>query len=215
MALAKGSQTTLDDWALIANTGRRLGAELDVSTAYSIKLYIKAALGEAVASTGQPEIIIQSTGEDSPATDDWTPEARLVGPSGTPLTPIAFNNNAAAAVTTANITNPVTANYDNDGKFKFILNAGTVSDSEVVWQTSNSGDAGDTVTFIEGFANNQSAANSTLLDIDDARNEVVSQWSLQFDVRAWSRARILYNADYDTDGPDVYTFGAYTLNTGV
>lgn len=214
MALTKGSQTTLDEWALTANAAIRLGIELDVSSAYQCKLDIKAALGEAVASTGQPEVIIQTTGEASPANDDWTNYMRLIGPQGTPVTPLAFDATEPVDETVIACTDPVTAGIDNDGKFKFIKNT-TVANSEVVFQTANSGDAGDTITILAGLANEQTAAASVIMDIDDPDLEVVSQWSITIDCLAISRIRLIYNADHDTDGPDVYTFCAYTLCTGI
>ena len=212
MALTKGSQTTLDEWALTANTAVRLGTELDVSTAYQATLNIKAALGEAVASTGQPEVIVQVTGETSPAKEDWTNYTRFVGPTGTPVVP-TLNATEPAGETILATLNPATQNIDNDGKFKFLLHT-TVANSEVVFQTENSGDAGDTITILDGLTNEQDT-NTIVLDIDDARNEVVAQWTLTIDCLSLSRIRIVYNADYDTDGPDVYTFSAYTLNTGI
>jgi len=214
MALTKGSQTTLDEWAVTANTAIRLGTELDVSTAYFCTLNIKAALAEAVASTGQPEVIVQVTGEATPAKDDWTNYMRLIGPVGTPVTPLAFDATEPAGETSIACQNPVTANIDNDGKFKFIKHT-TVANSEVVFQTANSGDAGDTITILDGLANEQTAAASTIHDIDHARTEVVAQWTLGIDCTALSRIRIIYNADYDTDGPDVMCYSAYTLNTGI
>ena len=213
MALTKGSQTTLDEWALTANTAIRLGTELDVSAAYYCTLYIKAVLGEAVASTGQPEIIIQTTGEAIPAKDDWSNYMRYVGPVGTPVV-LALNATEPAAETVIACTNPVTALIGNDGKFKFIKNT-TPANSEVIFQTENSGDAGDTITILDGLANEQTAAASIIVDINSARVEVVAQWTLNIDCTSLSRIRLIYNADYDTDGPDVYCFCAYTLNTGI
>jgi len=213
MALTKGSQTTLDEWAVTANTAIRLGTELDVSAAYGCTLNIKAALGEAVASTGQPEVIVQVTGEATPAKDDWTTYMRLVGPVGTPVV-LALDATEPAAETVIACTNPVTALIGNDGKFKFIKNT-TPANSEVVFQTENSGDAGDTITILDGLANEQTAAASIIVDINSARVEVVAQWTLNIDCTSLSRIRVIYNADYDTDGPDVYCFCAYTLHTGI
>ena len=213
MALTKGSQTTLDEWAVTANTAIRLGTELDVSAAYLCTLNIKAALGEAVASTGQPEIIVQVTGKATPAKDDWTNFMRLVGPVGTPVV-LALDATEPAEETVIACTNPVTALIGNDGKFKFIKNT-TPANSEVVFQTENSGDAGDTITILDGLANEQSAAASIIVDINSPRVEVVAQWTLNIDCTSLKRIRLIYNADYDTDGPDVYCFCAYTLNTGI
>lgn len=214
MALTKGSQITLDEWALTANAAIRLGTELDVSSAYQCKLDIKAVLGEAVASTGQPEIIIQTTGKASPAKDDWTNYMRFVGPQGTPVTPLALDATEPAGETSIACTNPEAAGIDNDGKFKFIKHT-TVANSEIIFQTANGGDAGDTITILDGLANEQTAAASVIMDIDDPGLEVVAQWAITIDCLAISRIRIIYNADHDTDGPDVYTYSAYTLCTGV
>ena len=214
MALTKGEQTILDEWAVTTNGSIRLGVELDVSSAYYCDLDIKAVLAEAVASTGQPEVIIMKTGKASPAKDDWSPLMRLIGPSGTPVTPLAFDATEPAAETVIACTNPVTAGIDNDGKYKFIKNT-TLANSEVVFQTANSGDAGDTITILDGLANEQTAAASVIMDIDDVSNEVVAQWAITIDCLSLSRIRLIYNADKDTDGPDVYTFCAYTLCTGI
>ena len=214
MALTKGEQTILDEWAVTTNGSIRLGTELDVSSAYYCDLDIKAVLAEAVASTGQPEVIIMKTGKASPTKDDWSPLMRLIGPSGTPVTPLALDATEPAAETVIACTNPVTANIDNDGKYKFIKNT-TLANSEVVFQTANSGDAGDTITILDGLAHEQTAAASTIMDIDDISNEVVEQWSFTVDCMALKRLRVVYNADKDTDGPDVICQCAYTLNTGI
>lgn len=214
MALTKGEQTELDAWAVTANGSIRLGVELDVSSAYYCDLDIKAVLAEAVASTGQPEIIIMKTGKVSPTKDDWSPLMRLIGPSGTPVTPLALDATEPAAETVIACTNPVTAGIDNDGKYKFIKNT-TLANSEVVFQTANSGDAGDTITILGGLAHEQTAAASTIMDIDDVSNEVVEQWSFTVDCMALKRIRIVYNADKDTDGPDVICRSDYTLCTGI
>jgi len=212
MALTKGSQTELDAWVLTANAAIRLGAELDVSSAYHCTLNIKAALGEAVASTGQPEIIIQTTGEGTPATDDWTNYARLIGPVGTPVVP-TLNATEPAAETSLATLNPATQSIDNDGKFKFLRHT-TIANSEVVFQTANSGDGGDTITILDGLAHEQDT-NTIVVDIDDARDEAVRMWTIGVDCLSLSRIRLIYNADYDTDGPDVVCRCDYTLNTGV
>ena len=214
MALTKGEQTELDAWAVTANGSIRLGVELDVSSAYYCDLDIKAVLAEAVASTGQPEVIIMKTGKASPAKDDWSPLMRLIGPSGTPVTPLALDATEPAAETVIACTNPVTANIDNDGKYKFIKNT-TLANSEVIFQTANSGDAGDTITILDGLVHEQTAAASTIMDIDDVSNEVVAQWSLTIDCLSLKRIRVVYNADKDTDGPDVICRCDYTLCTGI
>jgi len=213
MALTKGSQTTLDEWALTANAAERLGAELDVSTAYSCTLYIKAALAEAVASTGQPKIIIETTGKTSPASEDWTPFLFITGPSGTPIV-LALNDTEPVGETVIACTNPVTANMDNNGKYKFIKNT-TAANCEIIYQVSNSGDAGDTITILPGLSNEQTAAASIIVDIDSPTQEAVLQRSYDINCTSISRIRIRYSGNSDPDGPDFYSYSAYTLNIGL
>ena len=213
MALTKGSQTPLDEWVLTANGSVRLGTELDVSSAYSCKLDIKVALGEAVASTGQPEVIIQTTGEGTPAKDDWINYARVIGPSGTPVV-LAVGATEPAGETQIACTNPATAGIDNKGKFKFIKNT-TAANSEIIYHSADGLDTDDFITILDGLANEQTAAASIIVDIDSATQEAVMQWSFDINCTALSRIRIIYNANNDPDGPDVYTYSAYTLNTGL
>ena len=214
MALTKSAEATVDEWAVTANTAIRTGTEIDVSDAYEATLNIKAALAEAVASTGQPEIIVQTTGKTSPATEDWTNAIRFIGPVGISVTPLALGATEPAAETVIACTNPETAGIDNDGKFKFIKNT-TPANCEIIYQVSNSGDADDTITILDGLANEQTAAASLILDIDDPRDEVVAQWNITMNCLSINRIRVIYNADYDTDGPDVCTFCSYSKTTAV
>ncbi len=214
MALTKGSQTTLDDWAVTANAASLLGNERDVSTAYQCTLYIKAALAEAVASTGQPEIIVETTGEASPERDDWTVYTRLIGPAGTPETPLALAATEPIGETQLACTNPGAAGVDWGGKYKFLRNT-TPANSEVVFQTVLATDANDYILIQDGLANEQTAAATLIIDIDDPIAEVVKQWTLTIDCLSLSRIRCIYNADYDTDGPDVMCWSATTLVTGI
>ena len=215
MALTKGSQTTLDEWALQTNadtTAVRLGTALDVSTAYQCTLYIKAALTEAVASTGTPQIIIQTTGEGTPAKDDWTTYTTMIGPAGTPVTD-TLNATEPAGETVLAVVDPTTSGVDNDPKFKFLLHT-TVANSEIVYQIACSADAGDTITILDGLTNEQDT-NTQIWDFDSATVEAVMQETLTIDCRSLAWIRLIYNADYDADGPNLHTFCAYTLNTGI
>ena len=214
MALTKGSQTTLDEWVKTANAVIRLGTELDVSTAYSCKLDIKVALGEtAVASTGQPEVIIQTTGEASPTTEDWINYARVIGPTGTAVG-AALTATEPVGETQIACSNPTTATIHNKGKFKFIKNT-TDANSEIIYHKADGLDTDDFITLLTGLANEQTAAASTILDINSVTQEVVMQWSFDINCTNVSRIRTIYNANYDADGPDVYCYSAYTLNTGL
>ena len=215
MALTKGNQTVLDAWALTANGSIRKGTFLDISSAYSAKLFVKAALGEAVASTGQPQVIVQVCGvnADPAAMEQWSTYFRAIGPVGTPVV-LAVGDTEPIGETQIACTNPATAGIDWPGKFKFIKHT-TPANSEIIYQTNLALDAEDFITILDGLENEQTAAASIIVDIDSPTAEVVKQWTVMIDCIDLKGVRVIYDATYDPDGPDVYTSCQYILNTGV
>jgi len=124
-------------WQEIAqNTVLETGL-IDCSASWNTVLHIFVALSSTTAHTGT-EVIVQAGSEDG--TDgSWSNVTRFIGPVGTAVS-CAFVATEPAGETTIAITNPVANNMDNDGKFKFVENA-VAADSEIVYQTANSGDA--------------------------------------------------------------------------
>ncbi|MHA2067700.1 MAG: hypothetical protein ACXABY_25340 [Candidatus Thorarchaeota archaeon] len=198
MALTK-SVAAVDEWAEVAQNAVREGTIVDVSGCYSALLHIFCCLSTTTAHTGT-EIIVQVSSNTS-GDEDWTTLAHFVGPVGTAISAVLANQEAAGQ-TVLGLTNPVTNNFDNDGKLKFIEHT-TVGNSEVVFQVSNQGDAGDTITILDGLTNQQETT-STVFDIDHATNEAVGSYTVEIPFAA-NRVRVIYDNTYDPDGSTVHT----------
>lgn len=123
-------------WQEIAQDAVLESGSIDVSASFNTTLHIDCALSSTTAHTGT-EIIVQIASEAG-VDGSWTDIARFIGPIGTAVS-TAFAATEPAGETTIAITNPVTNNMDNDGKFKFVENT-VAADSEIVYQTDNSGD---------------------------------------------------------------------------
>lgn len=123
-------------WQEIAQNAVLETGSIDCSASWDTVLHIYIALSSTTAHTGT-EIIVQAGSEDG--TDgSWSNVSRFIGPVGTAVS-CAFAATEPAGETTIAIDNPVTNNMDNDGKFKFVENT-VAADSEIVYQTANSGD---------------------------------------------------------------------------
>ena len=199
MALTKAG-SVIDAWAEIAQNATREGAEADVSAQYDAALMVDCALSSTTAHTGT-EIIVQVS-EETAGDGFWTTIARFIGPTGTAVTANVAATEPVGETVIAT-TNPVTQNVDNDGKYKFIENTDAAANSEIVFTTANSADAGDTITIMHGLANEQTA-NSDWWDIDSATSEAVKSQLVPLPMSA-SRARVVYNNKYDADGSTVFT----------
>lgn len=210
MALTK-STAEIDAWAEVAQAGLREGVNTDVSGNYASTLHIDCALSSTTAHTGT-EIIVQVGTDTGDADDNWSTLVRFIGPIGTAIS-TALAATEPIAETVLAIDNPVTNNQDNDKKFKFIENT-TQADSEIVYQVSNSADAGDTVTIQDGLTHEQDITTSIMYDIDDVVDEAVSQWQVDIPISA-DRIRIIYNNNFDPDGSTVFARARITKVTAL
>lgn len=130
------TESSVIAWQEIAQNAVLETGAIDCSASWDTTLHIFIALSSTTAHTGT-QIIVQSGSEDG--TDgSWSNIARFIGPVGTAVA-VALAATEPAGETVIAITNPVTNNMDNDGKFKFIENT-VAADSEIVYQVSNSGD---------------------------------------------------------------------------
>lgn len=130
------TESSVIAWQEIAQNAVLETNAIDVSASWDSKLHIFCALSSTTAHTGT-EIIVQAGSEDG--TDgSWTNITRFIGPIGTAVS-CAFAATEPAGETTIAITDPVTNNMNNNGKFKFVENT-VAADSEIVYQTANSGD---------------------------------------------------------------------------
>ena len=75
--------------------------------------------------------------------------------------------------------------------------------SEIVFQVSNEGDGGDTITVLDGLTNEQTAAASDIWEIDSATASVVAQYSVAIPMSA-NRVRVVYNNVMST-AADIFT----------
>lgn len=210
MAATKAG-ASIDAWAEIAQNGIREGAEQSVAADYAQLLLVDCALVTTTAHTGTEIIVMVS--EETSGDGVWSvlPGGRFIGPTGTAVVD-TLNATEPVGETTLAMVDPETSNLDNDGKFKFIEHT-TPADSEIVYQTANSGDAGDTITIAYGLANEQDT-NSQVFDIDDARAEAVGQYVIPIPPEV-TRIRVLYNNKYDPDGSAVFTRARFANISGV
>ena len=200
MALTK-STAEVDAWAEVAQNSQREGAVADISGCYAATLHVDVALSSTTAHTGT-EIIVQIGTDTGDADDNWTNLSRWIGPIGTAVK-ADFAGSEAQGQTVLSVTNPATANMDNDGKFKFVEDTGSAANSEIVWQVSNSGDSSDTITVLDGISHAKDA-NDDIFDIDDATQEAVGQYQIELPMPT-DRARVIINNKYDPDGSTVHT----------
>ena len=208
MALTK-STAAVDEWAEVAQNAVREGATTDVSGCYAATLHIFCCLSSTTAHTGT-EIIVQVSANTS-GDADWFNLSPWVGPTGTAIS-VALAGSEAAGQTELSVTNPVTNNMDNDGKWKFLEHT-TVANSEVIFQTANSGDSSDTITVLDGLTNAHSAT-SNIFDIDNATSSAVGHYVVQLPMDA-NRCRVIYDNTYDPDGSTVHTYCRITKVTAV
>lgn len=200
----------LDAWLEVAQNAVRLGGEGDLSGLYGACLNIVCALSSTTAHTGT-QIIVQINGYAS-GEGGWTTLTEFVGPQGTAVK-ADFAGTEAAAQTELSITNPATAGVDNDGKWKFVEHTTDVTKCEVVYQVSNTGDVGDTVTIAFGLLNEQTA-DSDLWDIDSATAKAVGMYVVALPDEA-QRVRVIYNNKWDPDGATVHTMSYLSTITAV
>lgn len=135
--ITKTETTQALEWTDVAQAGVTETGTIDVSDSRATMLHIDCCLSSTTAHTGT-EIIVQMASEAG-VDDAWTDIVPgFTGPTGTAIS-AAMPAEEAAGQTVIGLTNPVTNNFDNDGKFKFFKN-GTIANSEIVFQVSNSGD---------------------------------------------------------------------------
>lgn len=132
----KTENTEVIAWQEIAQNTVLESGSIDVSASFDSVLHIFIALSSTTAHTGT-EIIVQG-GSEAGVDGSWSTITRFIGPVGTAISTV-FAATEPAGETTIAITDPVTNNQDNDGKFKFIENT-VAADCEIVYQVSNSGD---------------------------------------------------------------------------
>jgi len=211
MALTK-TNIEVDAWAAVALAAAREGAEVDLSPYYDAGLDITCCLGAAGTAHLGIEVLVQISSA-SLGDEYWRDLVRYIACIGTAFK-CDFADDEAAGQTVLSVANPATGNFDHLFKWIFILNGGTVANSEIAYLIAQSGDAGDTITVQDGITNAQTAADSDVLTCDTATASAVSINTIQ--LPDWARrCRILYNNGYGATGVTVYTMARLSGITGL
>ena len=214
-AITKTETTQAQEWVEIPGGAAADGtdiittSDIDVSGAYSATLHIDCCISSTTAHTGT-EIIVQIASEAG-VDDAWTTWTQFVGPTGTAVD-ADFAAQEAAGQTVLSITNPVTENIDNDGKFIFI-EAATVANSQIAYQIASGDDAADTITINAGLTAQQETT-SDVFSMDSATGSPVGMYAISIPASA-SQARVIFNNNYDADGSTVHVRVRATLLTAL
>ncbi|MGD8787711.1 MAG: hypothetical protein PVJ60_09825 [Phycisphaerales bacterium] len=198
-ALTKTETTQSLEWVELAAaedaTGIKETGTIDVSDCYSAVLHIDCCLSSTTAHEGT-EIIVQIASEAG-VDDAWTTLTRFIGPIGT-ASKADFGDSEAAAQTVLSVTNPDTANLNHNGKFIFLEDTGAVAGCEIAYQIADSGDAGDTITVIDGITSAKDT-DDDVYTVDGSHESAVGTYAVEIPMSA-SQARVIFNNWYDDDG---------------
>lgn len=210
MSITK-SVAAVDAWAEVTAGTVREGATVDVSDCYDCQLHIDVCLAEAgaeaIGATIRVEVSSATSGDSF-----WSQLTAFGGPTGTAFK-VDIAGDEAAGQTVISVTNPTTANLDHPGKYLFIENTATPANSEIVFQVSNEGDAGDTITILDGLTNAQAAADGDIWEIDSASASVVGQYVVALP-SSTNRVRVLYD-NIQATGMDVFSRCRISKVTGI
>lgn len=210
-ALSKTENTQALEWTEVAAQGIQETGTISVSDSYDTVLHIDCALSNTTAHTGT-EIIVQVASEAG-VDDAWSDLARFISCVGTAIK-VDLGGDEAAGQTILTVTDPVTNNLDYQGKFVFLEHTGTIASSQIVYQIANSGDAGDTITILDGLTAAQTAAASDFYTIDTATGEAVASYTVTIPASA-SQARVIFNNNYDSTASTVHVRVRVTKMTGI
>ncbi len=210
MALTK-SVAEVDAWAKVTQPSTREGATVDTSGYYSACLHIDVCLAEAAAEAIGATIKVQIS-SNTTGDADWSVLTQFGGPTGTAFK-VDLGGDEAAGQTVLTVTNPDTNNLDHPAKLLFLENTATPANSEIVYQVSNEGDAGDTITILDGLTNNQTAADTDIWEIDAAGTSVVAQYIVELPMSA-NRVRVIYGNKNST-AADIYSRCRITKVTAI
>ncbi len=67
--------------------------------------------------------------------------------------------------------------------------------TEIAYQIDNTGDAGDTITVLDGITNAQTSAASDVYTVDGSHASAVNTWDVAIPFSA-SQARVIFNNFY-------------------
>jgi hypothetical protein len=206
-ALTK-STDVVDVFAEVTAGTAREGATYDLSTAYQATLCIDVCLSEAAAETAGGTIWVEIS-SNTTGDADWEVLTSFGGPTGTPFKR-DLSAEEAAGQTVLSTLDPVTGNLNHHGKFLFIEDA-TAANSEIVFSVSDQGDAGDTITVLDGTTTTH-ADTGDIWSIDGTAS-AVAQYVVNIPDTAY-RVRVVYD-NINATGTDFFSRARLTKITGI
>ncbi len=130
------TETQVLEWTSVDQNANLETGTIDVSDSFATNLHIDCCLKEG--KTGDTDITVEIASEAG-VDDAWTTARKFShSTTGTGID-AAMAMEVAADSEILSLTNPVASNFDNDGKFKFILD-GTIANSEIIFQISHTED---------------------------------------------------------------------------
>jgi hypothetical protein len=211
-ALTK-STAEVDAWLELTQPGVREGATVDISPNYQTTLLIDVCLSEAVAETAGATIYVEIS-SNTTGDADWEVLASFGGPTGTAESE-ALSGDEAQSQTVLSVTDPDTANLDNPSRFIFFEDTASAANSEIIFEVSNQGNAGDTITVLDGLTTAHAAATSLMWFIDSATtgSNAVAQYVVNIPDTAY-RVRVIYDSTHAT-AADIFTRARLIKITGI
>jgi hypothetical protein len=183
MALTKTTSVeTLDAWTNVPAGTLVVGADGDVSGAYSALLYILVALVEAVAQAGCTVIA-----ECSYTGNDWVKFFEANGTAETPATTTINDAAVNAADTSLTLADATTGDFDIPGRLWYIKES-TIANGEAVRVKSQ---AANVVTLCDALLRNHTNGANVYDRCDE--------WVVQVPMAAAYVRVLIYNSDSDAD----------------
>jgi hypothetical protein len=183
MALTKTTAVeTLDAWQVVTAATAVVGADGDVSGAYSALLAIQVAMIEAAAQDGYTVMA-----ECSYTGNDWIKFFEAKGVAETPATTTVNDATVNADDTSLTLTDATTGDFDVVGRLWFIMD-GTIANSEAVRTKSQ---AANVVTLCDALLR----AHANGVSVYDRCEE----WLVQVPMAAAYVRVIINNTDADAD----------------
>ena len=203
----------VDAWLELTQPGVREGATVDVSPNYQTTLLIDVCLSEAVAETAGATIYVEIS-SNTTGDADWEVLTSFGGPTGTAESE-ALSGDEAQSQTILSVTDPDTANLDNPSRFIFFEDTASAANSEIIFEVSNQGNAGDTITVLDGLNTAHAAATSLMWFIDSATtgSNAVAQYVVNIPDTAY-RVRVIYDSTHAT-AADIFTRARLIKITGI
>ncbi len=182
------TSSVVDDWTAVAVSGIGESTVIDISSNYATMVHIQAFLDTETAHEGT-EFEIQVSGNSS-GDEDWTTLTEFIALVDTANSENITDNPLSSGSTTITVAD-TGGEYETEPFGKWIaIEDSTLANSELIYIASF---AVDQQITIQDGTTNEHAQNTTMYDIAISR-------TITIPFGAGSRARVICNNGYDTDG---------------